>query len=274
MNFPAPFRRIAITTAALLFSWQAGKAQDASAELPEADLAPPAFVLVHGAWGGGYEFAPVAELLRQKGYRVFTPTLTGLGDRVHLLSAETDLSTHIEDVANVFRFEGIERAVLLGHSYGGMVITGVADRIPDQIAAIVYLDAAVPVDGEALADLDLFDPDAANWVLEAQQAGLAAIPFPGGPALAGVPEDVIAKIVPHPTASLTEKIHLTGAGASVTDRTYVSATEFPAFHAYYEKMLNDPAWHTVQVATGHNIHVEAPERTAQILEDVLQRILP
>jgi pimeloyl-ACP methyl ester carboxylesterase len=109
--------------------------------------------LVHGAWGSGEEFAPVAELLRAKGHRVFTPTLTGVGERAGLARADTNLSTHIGDIVSVFQVEEIDIAVLLGHSYGGMVVTGVADQIPEQIAALVYLDAALPEPGQALIDV-------------------------------------------------------------------------------------------------------------------------
>jgi pimeloyl-ACP methyl ester carboxylesterase len=113
------------------------------------------FVLVHGAWSGGWCYSRAAALLRARGHAVFTPTLTGQGERAHLLSGAINLSTHIEDVLGVFRFERLSDVVLAGHSYGGMVITGVADRIADKIKTLAYLDAFVPEDGQSLFDINI-----------------------------------------------------------------------------------------------------------------------
>jgi pimeloyl-ACP methyl ester carboxylesterase len=109
------------------------------------------FVLVHGAWHGGWCWRRVADLLTRQGHRVFTPTLTGLGERSHLLNSAIDLETHITDVVNVFRWENIENAVLCGHSYGGWVISGVAEALESlavPLAAIVFLDAHLPENGQ------------------------------------------------------------------------------------------------------------------------------
>src|SRR5688572_18929507 len=100
---------------------------------------PTSFVLVHGAWHGGWCYARVGALLRARGHTVFTPTLTGQGERAHLFSGAINLTTHVEDVLGVFRFERLRDVVLAGHSYGGMVITAVADRIPERIKALAYL---------------------------------------------------------------------------------------------------------------------------------------
>jgi len=109
------------------------------------------FMLVHGAWGGGWSFKQTDSLLRLQGHNVYRPTLSGLGERVHLASAEVDLDTHIADVVNTILFENLHDVVLLGHSYGGMVVTGVADSIPERIKCLIYLDAFVPEDGESVA---------------------------------------------------------------------------------------------------------------------------
>ncbi|MFN2564158.1 MAG: alpha/beta fold hydrolase [Gemmatimonadaceae bacterium] len=108
------------------------------------------YVLVHGAWGGGWAFRKVDSLLTAAGHRVYRPTLTGLGERVHLATPEVGLSTHVTDIVNVLLFEDLRDVVLVGHSYGGMVITGVADRVPERIRHLVYVDAFVPEDGESL----------------------------------------------------------------------------------------------------------------------------
>ena len=113
------------------------------------------YVLVHGAWGGGWKYARVAQRLRARGHLVFTPTLTGQGERSHLLSGSINLTTHVTDILNVIRYEDLSGVVLAGHSYGGMVVTAVADRIADRIAALVYLDAFVPQDGQSLFDINI-----------------------------------------------------------------------------------------------------------------------
>jgi pimeloyl-ACP methyl ester carboxylesterase len=111
------------------------------------------FVIVHGAWGGGWDWRGVSDLLTARGHVVFRPTLTGLGERAHLASPEIGLQTHINDVANTILYENLREVTLVGHSYGGMVVTGVADQIPDRIAHLAYIDAFVPFDGESVMDL-------------------------------------------------------------------------------------------------------------------------
>ena len=111
------------------------------------------FVIVHGAWGGGWDWRTVSDLLSSRGHVVFRPTLTGLGERAHLASPEIGLQTHIDDIVNTILYENLRDVTLLGHSYGGMVVTGVADRIPDRIGHLAYLDAFVPFDGESVMDL-------------------------------------------------------------------------------------------------------------------------
>jgi hypothetical protein len=105
-------------------------------------------VLVHGAWGGGWGFKEVDKMLTYDGYKVYRPTLTGLGERVHQANPDIDLNLHIQDVVNVILWEGLHDIVLVGHSYGGMVISGVIDRLPDRIRRAVYVDAMVPENGE------------------------------------------------------------------------------------------------------------------------------
>ena len=106
------------------------------------------FLFVHGAWGGGWEYAKVDSILSAKGEIVFHPTLTGLGERVHLANTDINLTTHITDIVNVIKFENLHDVILVGHSYGGMVISGVAEQLPDRIKQLIFLDAFVPNDGE------------------------------------------------------------------------------------------------------------------------------
>ena len=136
-------------TAALALAAAAHPYAGAQAQAPERLT----YVLVHGAWGGGWAWRGVDSLLTAQGHTVYRPTLTGLGERVHLFNAEVDLSTHIQDVVNTILFEELDDVVLMGHSYGGMVVTGVADRLPDRIRHLVYLDAFLPESGEAVATI-------------------------------------------------------------------------------------------------------------------------
>lgn len=125
------------------------RAQTVKAEGPS----KPTIVIVHGAWGGGWAFKRVEASLRQKGFDVYRPQLTGQGDRVHLARPDIGLNTHIDDVVYTILYEGLRDIVLVGHSYGGMVISGVADRVPDRVRRLVYLDAMVPNDGDSVISL-------------------------------------------------------------------------------------------------------------------------
>ncbi len=120
------------------------------AQTAEVNVPPVTYVIVHGAWGGSWAFKKTDSLLTEKGCRVYRPCLTGQGERVHLASPQIGLSTHIQDVVNTILYENLHNVVLVGHSYGGMVITGVADRIPERIKKMIYLDAFVPSNGESV----------------------------------------------------------------------------------------------------------------------------
>jgi len=142
-------------------------------------MAPPpaTFVLVHGAWSGGWCYHKVAARLRAAGHRVFTPTLTGQGERAHLLSGTVNLSLHITDVLNVLHYEELTEVVLAGHSYGGMVVTGVADRAADRIAALAYLDAFLPEHDQSLFDINL-PANTQRFIAAAGGLGGLAVPAP------------------------------------------------------------------------------------------------
>src|SRR6478735_761408 len=173
---------------------------------PQIRRRPPVstFVLVHGGGHGGWCWQKVAPTLRAAGHDVYTPTLTGLGERAHLLGPHVDLDLHITDVVEVMRFEDLREVILVGHSYGGMVITGVADRAGERIGELVYLDAAHPVGGESLADV------AGEMMQLARSAGevvdgveLVLIPFPEFGRFYGVTDDddvdwMQTKLTPHP----------------------------------------------------------------------------
>src|SRR4051794_14955074 len=141
---------------------------------------PATFVLVHGAWSGGWCYHKVAERLRAKGHRVFAPTLTGQGERSHLSGMAINLSLHIADIINVFHYEGLHEVVLAGHSYGGMVITAVADRISERIRALVFLGAFFPADGETLFDINVPEKNPMFIANARALCGVAGAPPPAG----------------------------------------------------------------------------------------------
>jgi len=234
---------------------------------------PTTFVLIHGAWSGGWCYARVAALLRARGHTVFTPTLTGQGERAHLLSGAINLSTHIEDVLGVFRFERLSDVVLAGHSYGGMVITGVADRIAEKIKALAYLDAFVPEDGQSLFDINI-PANTQRFLQGAGTLGGLAVPAPSA-AYFGVNTADAATVdelaTPFPLGCFTEKLKLSGAYRSVAKRLYVHGTVLPRespFRPFYERAQGE-GWSAHTLACGHHVMLDAPERTAELLETMV-----
>lgn len=184
------------------------------------------FVLVHGAWGGAWDWRAVDSALTQAGHTVHRVTLTGLGERVHLASPAIGLATHIDDVVNTLRFEGLTDVVLMGHSYGGMVISGAADKAPERIRRLVYVDAFLPDSGESVASI--LGPMAAGMLASARDGML---PTMGG-ASGTVPGDV-----PHPLRTFTDTLHLVNAARPSLPATYVltvdaGQTEDPVFSRF------------------------------------------
>ncbi|HVB11110.1 MAG TPA: alpha/beta hydrolase [Bacillota bacterium] len=229
------------------------------------------FVLVHGAWGGGWGWTPFAEAMRRRGHQVFTPTLTGMGERSHLFSGAINLSTHIEDICNVIRYERLRDFVLAGHSYGGMVVTGVADRMADRIRSLVYIDAFLPEDGRALID---YTPGgvAAQLMDAGSRHGGLAVSVPSPWVLPGLSPAEQAEIEalrgPQPLGTLVEKIRLSGAGERIPRRMYILASENPGatFRRFYDGVRGRPGWEMAEVACGHGIHRERPEELIPLLE--------
>jgi len=221
------------------------------------------FVLVHGAWHGGWCWRRVADILSGKGHRVFTPTLTGLGERSHLLADTVNLSTHIADVVNLLRWEALENILLCGHSYGGVVVTGAADRAAGRIASLVYLDAFVPEDGQSQRELTTRQlpqtptvpaiPAAAFMVNEKDRAWVDGL------------------CTPHPNATFNERISLTGAWRGIKRKSYIRAGAYPSgpFDAFYNRFKADPGWTVASLPCGHDVMVDMPEALAGLLEAAL-----
>lgn len=210
--------------------------------------------------------------LQAAGHDVFTPTLTGVGERSHLGSASVNLSTHIADVVNLIKWEELSDVILCGHSYGGCVISGVADSIPDRIRALVYLDAFVLEDGECL--FDLVPPEQVQGTrqqVEASGDGWKVAPIPAEVFKVN-PSDtawVNAQCTPQPLATFEERIRLTGGLARIQDVTHILATGFregSPFPACHER-AKAKGWKTRTMACGHDVMLDLPgELTALLLE--------
>ena len=228
------------------------------------------FVLVHGAWHGGWCYKRVARLLRRAGHEVFTPTLTGLGERAHLMNASVSLDTHIDDVLGVLRCEELSDVVLCGHSYGGMVISGVVEKAADKLRTLVYLDAFVPENGQSL--FDLLPPEGADAMrANARQNGggykvapLRAAYFNVNAADAAW---VDAMCVKHPLACFEQKLVLTGARDRVPRRVYILASgwDSASFPPFAERFERDPTWRVCRIACGHDVMLDRPEELADAL---------
>jgi pimeloyl-ACP methyl ester carboxylesterase len=217
------------------------------------------FILVHGAWHGGWCWRRVSDRLIAKGHRVYTPTLTGLADRSHLLSNSVNLSTHVADVVNLIRWEELKDVVLCGHSYGGMVVTGVADKLSERIASLVYLDAFVPESGQSMQDLR-------PRVLP--EGTIPPIPAETFRVNERDRAWVDRQCTPHPVASMTERLSLTGAYRAVRRKVYIRAASYPspAFEPTYERLKDDAGWVVHRLNCGHDVMIDMPDALTELLE--------
>ncbi len=232
------------------------------------------FVLIHGAWHGGWCYGPTADILRAKGHKVYAPSLTGLADRSHLLSTSIKLETHIDDIVNLFKWEDIENAVLVGHSYGGWPISGAIEKLEGKVSSIFYLDAFLPENGQK--GMDLTSAQFQTQLKEAIAKGEAGRPVPKAEAFRILdPKNIAwvqAKMTPQPTGLATSEVKLTGARDRVAKKTYIRAAAYPQpnFDAALAK-CKAAGWKTFEfqaAEAGHDIMVDAPQRLAEILMDV------
>ncbi len=226
------------------------------------------FVLVHGAWHGGWCWRRVADRLTREGHAVFTPTLTGLGERSHLLRPDIDLATHVADIVNVIKWERLSDVVLCGHSYGGFVISGVAEAMAARIRSIVFLDAFLPDNGDTI--LKLTGPAVAEAIRAAMQRGDLGVP-PRPAAAFGVNaadrQWVDALCVPQPIGTFTSPIALNGARERIGRKIYIRAKGYdnPAFDRALSAVRSDPCWRCHEVDCGHDVMVDEPDRLSELL---------
>ncbi|MEU1419399.1 alpha/beta hydrolase [Kitasatospora sp. NPDC005751] len=215
------------------------------------------YVLVPGMLHGAWWYRPLTEGLRAAGHEVYPVTLTGVSERGHLNNAAVDLDTHVQDVVGLLEAERLTDVVLVGHSYGGMVLSGVADRVPERVGALVYADAFVPRDGESAYRI-------VNEVWK--QRYLAGAAAGGGVTVVGSNPALDPRATVHPVASLLQPIALTGAADAVTRRVYIHAERFedsPLLETF-DRLRDDPAWTVHTLPVGHDLIHEAPEEFLKI----------
>ena len=242
------------------------------------------FVLVHGAWHGGWCWQKVATLLRQEGAQVLTPTLTGLGERAHLaqyLDPEAmNLDLHQNDVVQVLEYQGLEDVILVGHAYAGMVITGVAQSCPGRLSCLVYVNGVVPADGESMVDQleAVRGPDFTGWIRNALDHGEPFLPPPDTPETVGRrwgitdPGDlawVASRVTPHPSASFAQPVRLDRPEAESIPRCFVGSSE--AGFESVARRAKAAGWRTYHIESGHDPMVTHPRELADILLDIAQR---
>jgi pimeloyl-ACP methyl ester carboxylesterase len=222
---------------------------------------PATFVLVHGAWAGSWHWLRVAARLIEKGHRVFAPTLSGLGERSHLAQCRINLTTHVNDIVNEIIWKDLDQVVLVGHSYGGFVITGVAEEIVERIASIVYVEAFIPTDGQSFADL--------ASSLDVTKEMTPAPPSSEGDYLNELDRAwVESKATPQPTPTFTEKLRVTGAYQRIARKAFIRATGWDGpFDEVVERLRADPGWTVYEIACGHDVPIEKPVELAAILEE-------
>ena len=229
------------------------------------------FVLVHGGWGGGWEWRRVGDLLAGEGHDAHRVTLTGLGDRSHLASPDVNLDTHITDVLMTLRYEDLDDVVLVGQSYGGAVVTGAADRAPERISRLVYVDAFVPTDGQSVNDLSPPRFVERMRALAAESGDGWRVPLPFEPGDLGPPEVeewYAPKMVDHPLACFEQPIRLTGACEGLP-RSYVDCRPPDAPSWVFERFSEQAqaeGWDYHHLPVGHDAQVLAPERLVALLD--------
>ena len=234
-----------------------------------------AFVIAHGAWSSGWAWKKMRPLMRALGHELFTPSYTGQGERVHLAHPDIDLDTHITDVLNVLHYEDLHDVILLGHSYGGMVATGVADRVADRVSQLVYLDAFVPRNGQSVLSLQ---PEVARQRLREavrlQGDGwrLPANPMPPDTS----PQDfawATPKRVMQPFKTFEQAIVLTdGAGAATLPTAYIYCTQpgpGDVFRQFADRARAEPDWRYFEMQASHNPHITVPDALMRVLQSLL-----
>jgi pimeloyl-ACP methyl ester carboxylesterase len=263
-----------ITRRSVLASAGAGAGMAAMGATPTMaqTAAPKTFLLVHGAWHGGWCWRRVADLLQQKRQKVFAPTMTGVGERSHLMSKDVVLDTHITDLVNVIKWEDLNDICLVVHSYGGWPGSGAIEQTLDRISSIVWLDAFKPENGQR--GFDFASEFSRKALLAAVEKGEPGRPAPKAEAFHVNEKDrawVDSKLTPQPNGVALQPIKLTGAREKVAKKTYIRATKYPqpSFDQALAECKADKSWRTFETTTaGHDVMVDTPEWLVDILLQV------
>ena len=230
------------------------------------------FIVAHGAWSAGWTWKKMRPLMRAAGHELFTPSYTGIGERSHLAHRGIDLNAHIGDILNVLRFEDLTDVVLIGHSYGGMVATGVADRAPERIRRLVYLDAFAPRNGEAAMSLQ---PEAVRLrMADAVRTSGDGWRVPPNPMPPDTSEADVAWAMPkrvmQPVKTFQQPIELTGAVEKLP-RSYIYCTRSgpgDVFRQFAQRAKTEPGWRYVEMDASHNPHITCPESLMAVLNEL------
>ena len=229
---------------------------------------PRTFVLVHGAWHGGWCWRHVEDLLRAEGHRVFSPTLTGLGERSHLMSNAITLETHIQDIVNVFKFEDLHDVTLVGHSYGGWPVSGALEHLESRVSSVIFLDAFLPEDGQK--GIDQNSPESIAAIKAAIERGEVSRKGPSAAAFGVLAENqawVDKMTTPQPIGVSLTPVKLTGARDRIPKRSYIRAGRYaqPSFDRYLTERKAAPGWKTHVVDSGHDVMVDYPRELTKLL---------
>lgn len=225
------------------------------------------YVIVHGGFGGAHAMKGLGEQIEAAGHKVYRPSLTGLGDRSHLSSPEIRLETHINDIVNIILYESLDDIVLVGHSYGGMVITGVIDRVPDRIARVVYSEGVIPRDGESFVDIHA---PARLRLPKVSRGGFAYHPKYD-------PEAPPPKPAPQPLKTVEDKISLSGAGiAAKIPTSYIltvrEGTDAAKDHfAPHAERARENGWDVIEVPGEHNEFRDQPAAFARLIMQTAEK---
>lgn len=229
------------------------------------------YVLVHGAWHGGWCWAPVADRLRAAGHTVFTPTLTGNGERKHLISKDITLETAATDVINVLEYEELRDVYLVGHSFGGQVAASAVDRAPERVKRLVFLDGGWPENGRSVFDSLPPDVRASRYKVVEEKGGGVGVPVVDA-GLFGITDPqqaawVNRRLTPQPIGTYTSPAKMSNPVGNGKPVTFIRCTSprFSSVDQYEELARKQPSWQLLEIATAHDAMVIKPEETAKLL---------
>ncbi|KKB13673.1 hypothetical protein VE25_00880 [Devosia geojensis] len=216
------------------------------------------FVIVHGAWTGGWSWMRVVDRLHDRGHRAFAPTLTGLCERSHLNAVGVDLDMHITDIVNEIVWKDLTDVVLVAHSYGGLVGAGVVERVPERIASLVFVDAFIAEDDKSFADM------VPGW--EPTEALIDSPPTSPGDYLDEADRAwVDTKACPQPAGTMTQRMRVTGAYKKAPRKMFIVAMGWDGFQGTAEKLEREGGWTVHRLACGHDVPIDMPDELTELL---------